>query len=612
MASANAFLGIANSASGARWQDAPKNVNATDLDRHCAGLIEAYSDLPLPIARIIAAKGMTAEQLPAHIDPKLRDLLPNPSHFKDMDKATARLADCVEAGTPIGVFGDYDVDGACAAALLVTVMRDLGVNVDVHIPDRFSEGYGPNETALMALRDRGAQLLVTVDCGIMAHAPLTAVAETGMDVIVIDHHIAGPDLPRAHSVINPNRLDEDGTYGGLCAAGVTFIVLVGLIRELRKRSFFTDDKPVPDLITQLDMVALATVCDVVPLTGLNRAFVGQGLKVMARRQNQGIAALADIAGMKAAPDGYALGFLLGPRINAGGRIGSSQTAVELLSTMSGDVAVGLAAKLDHFNRQRREIEERIRHQAIDRVLANAGKSDPETVLVLADPAWHEGVIGIVAGRLRERFGKPACVIAVGADNIGKGSGRSVPGFRLGSAIIAAHQAGILLGGGGHDMAAGFTIMADQIEPFQKFLMERFAHDLKGEAPQMVRDVAASLSTAGVQPELADWLEKLGPFGSGNPEPRFAIPDCRIKFAKPVGANGAHISCRLDDGSGTALNAIAFQAGGSPLGKVLLDAVDGRYVHILGRVKRDNFRGGRAMQIEIEDAAVPAQSIFGAS
>ena len=607
MSADSAFMGVAHSAGGARWQETPKHVTETDLDRFAAGLVQQFTDLPLPIARILAARGITAEALPAHIDPKLRDLLPDPSRFQDMDRATARLADCVEAGEPIGVFGDYDVDGAAAAALLVTVMRELGVAVEVHIPDRFSEGYGPNEAALLALRERGAKLLVTVDCGITAHAPLAAVASTGMDVIVIDHHIAGPELPPAHSVIHPNRLDETGEYGALCAAGVCFITLVWLVRELRARRFFTDQRPPPDLMMRLDLVALATVCDVVPLVGLNRAFVAQGLKIMAKRQNPGLASLADVAGMKAPPNGYALGFLLGPRINAGGRIGSSQTGVRLLATESADEAVGLAARLDQLNQERRQIEEGIRQQAIDRASALV-QAD---VLVLADRAWHEGVIGIVAGRLRERFGKPACVIALGPDGVGKGSARSIPGFRLGSAIIAAHQAGILLGGGGHDMAAGFSIEERQIDALQAFLAERMAQDLAGQAPQMVREVSAVLSCAGVQPEIADWLERLGPFGNGNPEPRFVLPDCRVKFAKPVGSDGAHISCRLDDGGGTVLNAIAFQAGGAPLGQLLLAAADGRYVHVLGRIRRDDFRGGRAMQIEIEDAATPPQSIFGA-
>ncbi len=611
-----AFMGVTTSASGARWQKHYQEFSERDQDRFSAALVQRFADLPLPVARILAARGITVETLPSHIDPKLRDLLPDPSSFQDMDKATARLADCVESGDPIGVFGDYDVDGAAAAALLVTVMRDLGVAVDVHIPDRFSEGYGPNEIALMALKERGAKLLITVDCGITAHAPLAAVADSGMDVIVIDHHIAGPELPPAHSVINPNRLDETGDFGALCAAGVVFITLVGLLRELRLRHFFSDQRLAPDLMIRLDLVALATVCDVVPLVGLNRAFVAQGLKIMAKRQNPGLASLADVAGMKTAPNSDALGFLLGPRINAGGRIGASETGVRLLATESVDEAVGLAAQLDLYNKERRKIEESIQQQAIDRAEAMIGGKDVKgdagkNVLVLADKAWHEGVIGIVAGRLRERFGRPACVIALDADGVGKGSGRSIPGFRLGSAIIAAHQAGILIGGGGHDMAAGFSVEEFQIGALQAFLEERMAQDLVGAAPRVVREVSALLSCAGVQPEIADWLERLGPFGNGNPEPHFVLPDCRIKFSKPVGIDGAHISCRLDDGGGTIVNAIAFKAGSTPLGQLLLAAIDGRYVHILGRIRRDTFRGGRAMQIEIEDAATPPNSIIGA-
>jgi single-stranded-DNA-specific exonuclease len=619
-------MGVAISASGARWQESPKAVTDIDLDRFAAGLAQNFADLPLPIARILAARGISAEALPTHIDPKLRDLLPDPSRFRDMDQAAARLADCVEAGEPIGVFGDYDVDGAAAAALLVTVMRELGVAVDVHIPDRFSEGYGPNEAALMALRERGAKLLVTVDCGITAHAPLAAVADTGMDVIVIDHHIAGPALPPAHSVINPNRLDETGEYGSLCAAGVCFITLVGLVRELRARHFFTDERPAPDLMMRLDLVALATVCDVVPLVGLNRAFVAQGLKIMAKRQNPGLASLADVAGMKTAPNAYALGFLLGPRINAGGRIGASETGVRLLATDRTDEAVGLAARLDLYNQERRQIEEGIRQQAIDRAEAMIGDGDIGTsgtdrsgagkgtdVLVLADREWHEGVIGIVAGRLRERFGKPACVIALGPDGVGKGSARLNTRF---SAWQRDYR-----GASGRDSAGaavGMTWPPDfpsrrgRLTRCRRFWPKRMAQDLAGQAPQMVREVSAVLSCAGVQPEIADWLERLGPFGNGNPEPRFVLPDCRVTFAKPVGSDGAHISCRLDDGGGTVLNAIAFQAGGAPLGKLLLAAAgDGRYVHVLGKVRRDGFRGGRAMQIEIEDAATPPQSVFGA-
>ena len=599
MDGALAFLDVDSSLTNARWEAAPTIRQGDELDRHAAAISQHFADIPLPVSRILAGRDIGGLTIDQFLEPKLRDLLPNPSRFRDMDRAAVRLADAVEAGTPVGVFGDYDVDGAAAAALLVNILRMLGLAVDVHIPDRMREGYGPNATALRALQERGAGLIITVDCGINAHAPLAAVADTGIDVIVVDHHLAGPDLPPAHSVINPNRLDEDGAYGHLCAAGVTFIVLVALLRELRGRGFFTEARPAPDLIRQLDIVGLATVCDVVPLTGVNRAFVGQGLKVLAQRTNLGLACLADQAGLNTPPSGHTLGFLLGPRINAGGRIGASDLGVRLLSATAADEAGGIAAALDELNSRRRGIEQEIRAHAMDLAV----QQDDRPVVLVGHQSWHEGVIGIVAGRLREALGMPACVVALDEKGgTGKGSGRSIPGFRLGSAIIAAQQAGILAGGGGHDMAAGFSIEAGRMAEFHDFLCQRFTAEIGGEAPRPVRHVAGLLSTAGVLPELADWLDRLGPFGSGNPEPRFALPDCRVGFAKAVGRDGAHISCRLDDGSGGTLSAIAFQAGGTALGEALLGARDGAPLHVLGRVRRDHFRGGRAMQLEIEDAA----------
>ena len=593
-----AFLGVTNSTNGARWIDAPTHLSGGERDRLAAGLIDVFDDLPLPLARIMAGMGLNGETASNYIEPKIRDLMPNPSLFQDMDKAANRLADAVIEKTPIGVFGDYDVDGAAAAALMILVMRELGLECDVHIPDRFTEGYGPNAAALLDLREKGAQLLVTVDCGITAHAPLAAVADTGIDVIVIDHHIAGPELPRAHSVVNPNRLDEDGQYGYLCAAGVVFVTLVGMLRCLRSRGYFIDNVPQPDLLRYIDIVALATVCDVVPLRGLNRAFVRQGLKVMAERRHVGLAKLADVAGMNSAPNVYAFGFLLGPRINAAGRLGGSGLGVKLLACRDADEAAGLALRLDEMNQQRKQIEEDIKIAAIDR---SVGCDDP--VLILHDTNWHEGVIGIVAGRVRERFGKPALIIAMNENGIGKGSGRSIAGFRLGNAIIAAHQAGILDGGGGHDMAAGFTVKAEKIPDLQAFLNDRLMNDLNGEIPQLIFKASGLLSVAGCKPDLADWLDRLGPFGSGNPEPRFVIPDCRVKSMKFVGQGGVHLSCQIDDGSGT-INAIAFQAGGSLLGRAVSDACNAQYLHFLGRIRRDLFRGGNAMQFEIDDVAVP--------
>ena len=597
-----AVLGIEKSASGARWASVKTALSHTEIDRHAAALSETIDDLPLPIARIMAVRGLTQDVIDAYLEPRLRDLLPNPSHFKDLDKAAERLADCVEDGSPIGIFGDYDVDGAAASALLLLVMRRLGVACNVHIPNRFSEGYGPNAEALMTLQAKGASLLVTVDCGITAHAPLATVAKTGIDVIVIDHHIAGPELPKAHSVVNPNRLDEDGAYGFLCATSVVFIVIAGMLRSLRQRGYFTKTRTAPDLLSHLDLVALATVCDVVPLVGLNRAFVRQGLKVMAQRCNHGLAKLADIAGVNEAPNVYALGFLLGPRINAAGRLGASDLGTQLLSANDAETAAGLALRLDDLNRERRVIEEAVRSVALDRAAQS-----PHYVIILSDEDWHEGVIGIVAGRVRERYGKPAMIISMGRDGVGKGSARGVAGFRLGNAVIAAHQAGIIDGGGGHDMAAGFSIRASQIDAFQVFMNERFLAEFNGVMPQLSHTASAALSVAGCQPVIADWLDKMGPFGTGNAEPRFVLPDCRVRSTRRVGGDGAHLSCRLEDGSGV-INAIAFQAVGTAVGRTIEAAVNGDYLHILGRVRRDRFRGGNVMQIEIDDVAEPKLAV----
>jgi single-stranded-DNA-specific exonuclease len=350
-----AFLGVENSLTNARWEAAPAANEGAELDRLAGAIADQFPDMPLPVTRLVAGRDTGGLALDSYLEPKLRDLLPDPSRFRDMDRAAVRLADAVEAGTPVGVFGDYDVDGAAAAALMVNVLGALGLEVDVHIPDRMREGYGPNEAALAALQARGAGLIVTVDCGIAAHEPLAAAANTGMEVIVVDHHLAGPELPPAHSVINPNRLDEDGAYGHLCAAGVTFILLVALMRELRRRDAFSGGRQAPDLMRQLDLVGLATVCDVVPLTGVNRAFVAQGLKVLGQRSNIGLACLADAAGLNSPPSGHTFGFMLGPRINAGGRIGASDLGVKLLSASSGDAAAGIAGALDDLNTRRREI-----------------------------------------------------------------------------------------------------------------------------------------------------------------------------------------------------------------------------------------------------------------
>ena len=595
-----AVLGVERSLGNATWRAAPSLVPSGPLKRRARELAEHYQGLPLAASYVFAWKIAGIEDHEGYLTPTIRDLLPNPSRFKDMDRAAERLADAVKEGTPIGVFGDYDVDGAASAALLVRVLGELGLTVDVHIPDRKKEGYGPNREALAKLKKNGAGLILTVDCGITAHEPLAAVAETGMDVIVVDHHLAGAELPRAHSVINPNRLDEDGSYGYLCAAGVVFIFLVALLRELRRRGHFPEGDKGPNLLGELDIVGLATVCDVVPMKGLNRAFVKQGLKSYIARDNLGLAALGDVVGVNAAPSPYTFGFLLGPRINAAGRIDDSDLGVRLLTTDDESKAAGLAMALNDINTKRRDIESKARAQALDMAAAQEGRQ----VTMVRSQDWHEGVIGIVAGRVCETTGKPALVLTHAKGGGWKGSGRSIPGFKLGAAVLAARELGIIEGGGGHDMAAGFQVAEDRLAALQDFMCERFVDEYGGE-PKRERLVAGLLRAGGIDAGLVNWLEHIGPYGSDNPEPRFAIPDCRVKYAKQIGQEKTHISCSLDDDAGGKVRAILFNASGTQIGNAILKARDGQLVHVLGRVRKSPFGSQDSVQFEIEDAAFAA-------
>ena len=595
-----AVLGVERSLGNATWRAAPSLVPSGPLKRRARELTEHYQGLPVAASYVFAWKIAGIEDHEGYLTPTIRDLLPNPSRFRDMDRAAERLADAVKEGTPIGVFGDYDVDGAASAALLVRVLGELGLTVDVHIPDRKKEGYGPNREALAKLKKNGAGLILTVDCGITAHEPLAAVAETGMDVIVVDHHLAGAELPRAHSVINPNRLDEDGSYGYLCAAGVVFIFLVALLRELRRRGHFPEGDKGPNLLGELDIVGLATVCDVVPMKGLNRAFVKQGLKSYIARDNLGLAALGDVVGVNAAPSPYTFGFLLGPRINAAGRIDDSDLGVRLLTTDDESKAAGLAMALNDINTKRRDIESKARAQALDMAAAQEGRQ----VTMVRSQDWHEGVIGIVAGRVCETTGKPALVLTHAKGGGWKGSGRSIPGFKLGAAVLAARELGIIEGGGGHDMAAGFQVAEDRLAALQDFMCERFVDEYGGE-PKRERLVAGLLRAGGIDAGLVNWLEHIGPYGSDNPEPRFAIPDCRVKYAKQIGQEKTHISCSLDDDAGGKVRAILFNASGTQIGNAILKARDGQLVHVLGRVRKSPFGSQDSVQFEIEDAAFAA-------
>jgi single-stranded-DNA-specific exonuclease len=515
-----------------------------------------------------------------------------------MDRAVERIIAALEAGQQLAIFGDYDVDGATSAALLIRYLRSVGAKpVRLYVPDRLAEGYGPNGPAMHLLKSEGVDLVITVDCGITAFAPLQAAADIGLDVVVVDHHMAEPGLPKAAAVINPNRLDEAPGLGQLAAVGVTYLLVVALNRALRKRGWFDVHRPEPDLLQWLDLVALGTVCDVVPLTGLNRALVAQGLKVMGQRRNIGINALSDVAKVTERPGTYHAGFLFGPRVNAGGRVGAADLGATLLSGDDPLQAGELARHLDALNSERRAIEAEVLAQAI----ASAEKlaaGNPH-LLVVAEHGWHPGVIGIVAGRLKDRYQRPVCVVALGENGIGKGSGRSVAGLHLGNAIIAAREAGIIERGGGHAMAAGFEVAEDRLAELAAFIATRFTGDLNGNPLVPLLQIDGVLQPRAATPDFVTLLERIGPFGSGNPEPRFVLPDARIAFADVVGTS--HVRCQIQGADGTRIKAIAFRVAEEPLGQTLLRS-RGATLHLAGNLRTDRWQGREEVQFQIEDAA----------
>ena len=580
------------SATGAHWVSAEPPPHIT------AGIMEA-SGMPHPLAHLLAARGITKTELGHWLDPKIRDLMPDPSQLTDMDAAASRLADAVMQGEHVGIFGDYDVDGASSTAILYRCLDHLGLPVSYHIPHRFTEGYGPNLPALLGLKDKGCQLIVTVDCGVTAHAPVAATVEAGVDVIIIDHHLPGTELPPALAVVNPNRLDDDSGLGYMAAAGVVFMLVVALVRELRQRDWFTaNDKQEPDLMAAIDLVALATVADVVPLAGLNRAFVRAGLKIMAKRGRVGLRVLADIGRLTAPPDTEALGFVLGPRINAAGRFGETDLGVSLLTTDDLQQALELATMLDQLNTKRQSVE---RDTTAAAMAQAEGKTD--AVICVAGGNWHEGVIGISAGRVKEAMNKPACVISISEDEdgrkIGKGSGRSVAGMRLGAAIIAAKQNGYLLSGGGHDMAAGFSLDMAHFDAFCQFLNQRAETDLADKPPYQEWHVDVDVPLSLANETLLDWLDRIGPFGSGFPQPMFQARDVRAASWRRIGKTQDHVALRLDDGLGQ-IDAVAFRVAGTPLGEALSAMQDGRKANIIGRITRNRFRGEDRPQMIITD------------
>ncbi len=588
-----AFLGIEQSVCGRRWR-----VRGAD-DGVAAAIAERLA-LPEIIARLLAQRGISVAEAPGFLAPRLREFLPDPAHLRDMAPAVKRLMRAVRDGEKIVVFGDYDVDGATSAALLLRFFAAVGGDASVYVPDRLREGYGPNAPALLRLKAEGAAIVVTVDCGATAHDALAAAAEAWLEIIVVDHHVSEPLLPRALAVINPNRLDDASPHGALAAVGVAFLLVVALNRALREAGWY-GDRAEPDLLQWLDLVALGTVCDVVPLTGINRALVAQGIKVARRGENPGLRALAAVGRVTSPIDAYHLGFVLGPRVNAGGRVGAADLGARLLATDDPTLAAELATRLDGYNSERRAIEAQTLAAAIEAV--EAAPQSPALVFVAAE-GWHPGVIGIVAARLKERYERPACVVALG-DGIGRGSGRSVPGVALGPAVIAARQAGLLVNGGGHAMAAGFTVAAEHLDGLRAFLAERLGDGRGGERLKPELAIDGALSAEGAVAGLIDHLDALAPFGAANPEPRFAFPGLVVAHVEPVGTG--HLRCTLGDPLGSSLGgparlkAIAFRVAESPLGEFLA-AARGRAIHVAGHLRRDDYRGGDAVQLIIDDAA----------
>jgi single-stranded-DNA-specific exonuclease len=584
-----AFLGVLRSALQRRWRDR--------LDAPAARIAEAIGathGLSHTLSRILAARGAEVTTTADFLEPRLKSAMPDPSVMVEADKAIARLAQAIRRAESIAIFGDYDVDGACSAALLAGYLRHFGLRPLIHIPDRLTEGYGPNSEAIRGLHAEGASLLVCVDCGTSGHGPLGEARALGMDVIVLDHHQAPLELPSIDALVNPNRQDDLSGLGHLCAAGVVFLILAGLNRALRG-----EHSDLPDLLAMLDVVALATIADVVPLTGLNRAYVAQGLKVMRQRERPGLAALADVARLDAAPEAWHLGYLLGPRINAGGRIGDAALGARLLLTDNPDEARRIAETLDGLNRERQAVEEAMLMEAEAQALQQLGMREQDReVLVVAGEGWHPGIVGIIAGRLKERFRRPAFAIAAYEGAL-TGSGRSITGVDLGAGVRAAVEAGLALKGGGHVMAAGVTLPPDGVAAFADFLEERL-----GEAARLARAgdslaIDAALSAESLTPEFVTEIAQAGPFGQGNPEPVFALPAHRIVDVTPL--KGAHIKAVLLSSGGARIEAMAFRAVGKPLGDALL-ASRGETVHLVGTASLDHWGGRTKVSFRVMDLA----------
>jgi single-stranded-DNA-specific exonuclease len=595
------FLGVENSATGRAWRDRLDErgaVRALDIaQRH---------ELPELLARILAGRNIEADAVAAFLDPTIKHAMPDPHVLTAMKEAAERIADAVTRGESVAIFGDYDVDGATSAALLARYLRQCGLAPLIHIPDRLFEGYGPNVEAVGALAERGATLLVCVDCGTTSIEPLVEAKKLGLDTVVIDHHQADEELPPAVAIVNPNRRDDLSGLGHLAAVGLTFMTVVALNRVLRGRGFWQAGRSEPDLLALLDDVALGTVADVVPLIGLNRAFVAKGLIALRRRERAGHVSLMDVARLTGPPEAWHLGFLLGPRINAGGRIGRADLGVKLLLEDDPIEAAKIAGELDRLNQERQAIEQGTLAQAEAEASAALGIEEKGAVVVTAAEGWHPGVVGIVAGRLKEKFGRPAFAIALEPGGIGTGSGRSIAGVDIGRAVRRAVTEGLLLKGGGHAMAAGVTLRKGALAELRAFLEATLGADVETARRSSGLMIDGAVTAAAANAELIAMIERAGPFGSGNPEPVIALPAHTVTYVEEVGQ--AHVRVRLKSADGSGLNAIAFRAAGQKLGVALRNS-RGQRVHAAGTFALDRWQGEERVQFKLTDIA-PAEPFTG--
>jgi single-stranded-DNA-specific exonuclease len=601
MSESRLFLGVENSATGRAWRDRLDDRGAT----RALGIAQHHA-LPELLARILAGRDIETDAVDAFLDPTIKRSMPDPDVLTAMKEAAERIADAVTYTECVAIFGDYDVDGATSAALLARFLRQCGIKPIIHIPDRLFEGYGPNVEAVRTLAERGATLLVCVDCGTTSIEPLTEAKTLGLDVVVIDHHQADEMLPPALAVVNPNRRDDLSGLGHLAAVGLTFMTVVAVNRVLRQRGFWNAVRPEHNLLTYLDDVALGTVADVVPLIGLNRAFVAKGLIALRRRERTGHVSLMDVARLSAPPEAWHLGFLLGPRINAGGRIGRADLGVRLLLEEDPIEAAKLAAELDRLNRERQAIEQNTLAQAEAEADAALGLEEKGAVVVTAAEGWHPGIVGLVAARLKEKFSRPAFAIALEPGGIGTGSGRSIVGVDIGRAVRRAVTEGLLVKGGGHAMAAGVTLRKNALAQLRAFLEEMLGVDVERARRANGLLIDGAVSAAAADPDLVTMIARAGPFGSGNPEPVIALPAHTVTYAEEVGQT--HVRVRLKSADGAAVNAVAFRAAGQKLG-IALHNSRGQRVHAAGCFALDRWQGEERVQFKLADIA-PAEPTVG--